>query len=185
MRVPVSTVAYALDGNHYLGHAHRGFAWSDEYGIAVLGGPTSRRLPTDWLELSRWCLRGEKNDGSRQWSRIARELRRETEYTTVVSYSDPSVGHTGALYRACNWWWAPTWHRVVPPPSGFGSWDGMTQQSVKDRWVFALRPDSRRVEILRVEESYVRRFPWSEYREPGGADYKRFCLDYTKGRLPR
>ena len=173
MRVPVSSVAFALDGNHYLGRAHRGFAWSDELGIAVLGPPTSRALPTDWLELSRWCLRGEPNDGSRQWARIVRYLRAETDHATVVSYSDPGVGHTGALYRACNWWWAPTWHRIVPPPTGGGSWDGgKTMQEVKDRWVFPLRRDERRVNLLRLDDSYVRRFPCAEYREPGGADYR-------------
>jgi hypothetical protein len=166
-------VGPTLDRDHYLGRANRGFiAWDDEYGIAVLGRPTSRRLPTDWLELTRWCLRGEPNDGSRQWSRIVKHLRSELSTTTVVSYSDPSVGHTGALYRACNWWWAPTWMRLVPPPSRGGSWDGKTQQDVKDRWIFPLRRDERRVRLLRVDDSYVRRFPWAEYREPGGADWK-------------
>ena len=52
--------------------------------------------------------------------------------TTIVSYSDPSVGHTGALYRACNWLWAPTWHRLQPPPTGCGSWDGKKRSSPKD-----------------------------------------------------
>jgi len=73
------------------------------------------------------------------------------EVTTCVSYSDPSVGHTGALYKACNWQWAPTWHRLKPPPTGNGSWDGQTQQSVKDRWIFRLRPDAQRADILRVK----------------------------------
>jgi len=147
--LPVASVAAFLDERHYLGRAHRGFAWSDEYGVAVLASPTSRHLPTDWLELTRWCLLGVENGGSRQWSRIARFLLAERpDVTTVVSYSDPSVGHTGALYRACNWLWAPTWHRLRPPPTGNGSWrDGVTQ-SVKDRWVYPLRRDERRARIL-------------------------------------
>ena len=73
--------------------------------------------------------------------------------TTVVSYSDPSVGHTGALYKACNWEWAPTWHRLRPPPTGNGSWRDGEQQSVKDRWVFKLAKDARRDEILSVKDA--------------------------------
>ena len=170
--VDVKSVAQALDDNHYLGRARRGRAWSDEYGIAVLASPTSRRLPNDWLELTRWCLRGEPNDGSRQWSRIVKYLRATTDCTTVVSYSDPSVGHSGALYRACNWWWAPTWHRIVTPPTGSGHWGGKSPQAAKDRWVFPLRRDPRRLLLLPIEGSYISRFPWCEYREPGGADWK-------------
>jgi hypothetical protein len=152
--VGVQTVTYYLDANHYLGSTGRGFAWSDEYGVLVLAKPTARRLPSDgtWLELVRWCLVGLPNGGSQQWSRVAKYLRAELPHvTTVVSYSDPSVGHTGALYKACNWSWAPTWHRLKPPPTGNGSWRAGVTSPVKDRWVFELRPDPRRAEILRVK----------------------------------
>jgi len=152
--VPTRTVANFLTARHYLGATGRGFAWSDEYGVLVLAKPTARRLPQDgtWLELVRWCLVGTKNGGSRQWAAVSRWLRSERpEVTTVVSYSDPSAGHTGALYKACNWQWAPTWHRLYPPPTGNGDW-GSGPQSVKDRWVFALRPDARRSELLRVKD---------------------------------
>lgn len=100
MHVPVLTVAHFLDTNHYLGATGRGMAWSDDYGVLVLAKPTSRRLPHDgsWLELSRWCLVGTKNGGSRQFAAVKRWLRAEHPHvTTLVSYSDPSVGHTGAL----------------------------------------------------------------------------------------
>ena len=153
--VPPRSVAHYLDENHYLGATGRGFAWSDEHGVLVLAKPTSRRLPQDgtWLELVRWCLTGERNAGSRQWAVVSRWLRAERpEVTTVISYSDPSVGHTGALYKACNWKWCPTWHRLRPPPTGNGSWQRGKQSSVKDRWVFALRADPRRDEILRVKD---------------------------------
>lgn len=153
--VPVRTVAYYLEQNHYLGATGRGIAWSDEYGVLVLAKPTARRLPQDgtWLELVRWCLVGIPNGGSKQWSQVVKWLRQERrEVTTVVSYSDPSVGHTGALYKACNWRWAPTWHRLYPPPTGNGSWKDGIAQSVKDRWVYVLRPDSRRDELLRVKD---------------------------------
>ena len=154
--VPTRTVAHYLNELHYLGGTGRGWAWSDEYGVLVLAKPTSRRLPQDgtWLELVRWCLVGTPNGGSRQWSRVRRYLLRERrEVTTVVSYSDPSVGHTGALYKASGWEWAPTWHRLRPPPTGNGSWANGEAESVKDRWVCLLRSDSRRDEILRVKDA--------------------------------
>ncbi len=161
--VTVDSVNYELERRHYLGATSRGFAWRDEFGVMVLAPPTSRRLPADWLELTRWCLNGTPNGGSRQWSRVSTWLRENHTCTTVVSYSDPSAGHTGALYRACNWLWCPTWHRLVPPPSGGGSWDGIKRQAPKDRWVFHLRDDPRRNEILGLDETYRRRFPYAIY----------------------
>jgi len=151
-------VAAFLAARHYLGPVARGFAWSDEWGVLVLAKPTARRLPQDgtWLELVRWCLLGLKNGGSRQWKRVARTLKRENPaLTTIVSYSDPSQGHTGALYKASGWMWAPTWHRLRPPPSGNGSWKNGQKQSVKDRWVYTLRADARRDEILRVKDEAI------------------------------
>lgn len=156
MIVPTATVNPFLTARHYLGPTGRGWAWSDEYGVAVWAKPTARMLPQDgtWLELVRWCLLGTPNGGSRQFSRMRKVILSEfPEVTTLVSYSDPSVGHTGTLYKACNWTWAPTWHRLYPPPSGNGSWKSGKQQSVKDRWVYALKPDVRRGEILRVKDS--------------------------------
>lgn len=153
-------VAAFLDANHYLGATGRGIAWSDEYGVLVLAKPTSRRLPQDgtWLELVRWCLIGEKNGGSKQWKRVVRWLRSDhPNVTTVVSYSDPSQGHTGALYRACNWEWRPTWHRLRPPPTGNGEWQTGGGQSVKDRWVYCLRSDAGRDELLRVKDESILR----------------------------
>lgn len=170
-------VAALLDRHHYLGATARGEAWRDDFGAMVFAPPTSRRLPGNWLDLTRWCiLSREKNAGSRQWSAVRRALlERFPQATTVVSYSDPSQGHTGALYRACNWWWAPTWHRLRPPPTGQGSWDGVKQQAAKDRWVFPLRRDARRADLLVAQdESVLRRMPWARYREPGGADYRKF-----------
>jgi len=173
--VPPRLLNAELTANHYLGPAVRGWGWADEFGCMVIARPTSRQLPRHWLEVTRWCLSGERNGGSRQWARVRRWLRHAfPECTTVVSYSDPSAGHTGALYRACNWWWAPTWHRIVPPPTGNGAWGAGAGQSVKDRWIFPLRHDRERVSILRLEGSYIARFPWAEYCEPGGADWRAF-----------
>lgn len=173
----VDTVASMLRTAHYLGPIRRGQAYQDEAGIIVFASPTARNLPNTWLEITRWCIITDlKNAGSSQWARFRRVLLSETDATTLVSYSDPSVGHTGALYRACNWWWAPTWHRLRPPPSGNGSWaTGGGRSGIKDRWVFPLRPDPARVTILRAQdEAALRRYPEAIYREPGGADYKAF-----------
>lgn len=191
--VTVAEVAHVLNENHYLGAARRGFAWSDEFGVMVLGSPASRSLPHDrWIELTRWCLNGTKNGGSRQWARVSRWLyENHPEITTVVSYSDPAVGHTGALYRACNWIWAPTWLRLRPPPSGNGSWQRGKVEAVKDRWVFPLRADDEREDILQVNDaSLKRRMPEAEYREPkfkrgrvvrgtGGGAYKAVIHEIT------
>lgn len=143
-----------LEDAHYLGPSRRAkWVYEDEFGLMVWANPSSRRLPQQtWLELVRWCLLGIRNGGSQQWARVRKQLLIEfPNVTTCVSYSDPSVGHTGALYKACNWIWAPTWHRLKPPPSGNGSWDGVKTQSVKDRWIFPLRDDDTRAEIVRVK----------------------------------
>lgn len=118
--------------------------------------PTSRNLPADgsWLELARWCLTPEAggNAGSRMHKWSLRLLREHfPRVTTLVSYSDPSHGHTGALYRACNWQWAPTWHRLRTPPSGNGDW-GAGAQAVKDRWIFRVKPDLRRDDVLAIDD---------------------------------
>lgn len=175
--VPVRSIAETLATHHYLGPIGRGVAWSDEFGVIVLSAPTSRRIPMSWLELSRWCIVSrEKNAGSKQWARMVRSLRRmRPECTTIVSYSDPGVGHTGALYRACNWWWAPTWHRLRPPPSGNGEWKSGEASGVKDRWVFALRADPGRAAVLMAnDDGLLKRFPWAAFVEGRGADYSTF-----------
>ena len=156
--VSVRAVAEELNQHHYLGATSRGRAWVDEFGLLVLAHPTSRHLPNDWLELTRWCLAGIRNGGSRQWARVRREIPNVwPDATTVVSYSDPAAGHTGALYKACGWVWAPTWHRLAPPPSGNGSWDGKRQESVKDRWYYPVRKDERRESAFALDNNYQRR----------------------------
>ena len=157
---------------HYLGPTTRGQAYAGHLdgvlaAVQVWRAPSSRHLPSDgtWLELSRWCLTpyAGPNAGSRQHGAFVRWVRlHRPDVTTLVSYSDPSQGHTGALYKACNWQWAPTWQRLFTPPTGNGSWDGgRTMQAAKDRWVFVLRPDPRRAEVLRVKDG--------RYVEPSGS----------------
>ena len=163
-----------LAAKHYLGPIKSGGAALCVIGSKVGGDvvacqvwrkPTSRRLPKDgsWLELSRWCLTPDAGDhaGSRN-HRFAVPLLRQAGVTTIVSYSDPSAGHTGALYRACNWLWAPTWLRLRPPPTGNGNW-GTGRQAVKDRWVFHVtKRDPRREKALEIDDpgalrAYLRR----------------------------
>ncbi len=157
-----------LQSEHYLGpltRASLGFAQFDQgemVAVQLWGLPTSRRLPNDgtWLELARWCLTPEagRNAGSRQHAAFIRWLRgNRPDVTTLVSYSDPSQGHTGALYRSCNWVWAPTWHRLSPPPSGNGSWGGGEFQGVKDRWFFPVQPDAEREAICQRVARLVER----------------------------
>ena len=173
-----------LRDRHYLGPVRGGDWYEDADGVLVFDAPTARNLPVHWIELVRWCITGGENAGSAQWARAVRWLRGRSRATTVVSYSDPSVGHTGALYRACGWLWAPTWHRLRPPPTGNGSWTVSKLQSVKDRWIFPLRHDAEREAVLALkDDSLQERFRWAEYRDPrwkrgratgGGGDYARW-----------
>lgn len=167
-----------LAERHYLGPSTRGDVYRDDFGVMVFANPSSRRLPQDrWLELVRWCITNSSaNAGSRQWRGARRWLlKMYPETTTLVSYSDPSAGHTGALYRACNWLWAPTWHRLREPPSGNGAWTYGKRQAVKDRWIFPLHKDTERTALLRVHDESLRvAMPWAEYREGKGGDYRRW-----------
>jgi hypothetical protein len=184
--VSVAEASRVLTGRHYLGPTSKAaFALRDEHGVIVFARPRGRHVPTGWLEVVRWCLVDGK--GSVQWAAALPFLRREFPgCSTIISYSDPSVGHTGALYRACNWLWAPTWHRLRPPPTGNGAWSEDKTQSVKDRWIFPLHPDPDRAAAIVVKDDAVLKLmPWASYREPvwrkgrfdpktGGGDYKRF-----------
>lgn len=157
-----------LASSHYLGPLTSGsliFVGSVEGEIVAAQvwrrNPTARRLPQDgtWLELARWCLTpaAGENGGSRMHRHAVRWLKREVPAaTTLLSYSDPSQGHTGALYRSCNWVWRPTWHRILPPPTGNGCWSEGERQEVKDRWVFVLKPDARRQELLSIKYETAR-----------------------------
>ncbi len=166
------SVGSLLDANplllaaHYLGPVRSGgstlvvIGSRDSAVVAaqVWRKPTSRHLPNDgtWLELSRWCLTPEagSNAGSRHHRAAVRLIKqRFPAVTTLVSYSDPSAGHTGSLYRAANWLWAPTWLRLRPPPTRQGAWRPDSRQEVKDRWVFLLGKDERRAELLDPKDS--------------------------------
>ena len=183
-----SSVDEVLLRHYYLGPSRRAsLVYRDDIGVLVFAAPASRRLPRSWVELARWCILDHRHGtGTQQWSRVRRWLIDQSPATTVVSYSDPSVGHTGTLYRAAGWLWAPTWHRLRTPPTKNGAWAHGKQQAVKDRWVYPLRPDASRPRYLEVkDEALIKAFPWASYREPrwkhghpllssGGADYQRW-----------
>lgn len=174
---------------HYLGPSTRGETYRDDYGVMVFANPSSRRLPQErWLELVRWCIVSvEANAGSRHWRAARRWLiKRFPDVTTIVSYSDPSHGHTGALYRASNWLWAPTWHRLREPPSGNGAWTDGERQAVKDRWIFPLHKDTEREGLLAVNDaSILRHMPWAEFREGRGGDYRRWLASSSSASARR
>lgn len=157
-----------LDRTHYLGSrgSRARLVYTDAHGVIVFSGPASRRLPRTWLELSRWCIL-PGGVGSVQWRSALRWVRqRAPACTTIVSYSDPSVGHTGALYRACGWRWAPTWHVLRPPPTGNGMRGGR-RQSPTHRWVYLLALDDARGDALALRDpTLARRWPRAGYREP-------------------
>lgn len=145
---PLSSVGFVLVAEAPSGEIVAGQAWRT---------PTARHLPNDgsWLELSRWVLTPQAGRwaGTRFHSRAIKLIRRlSSTATTLVSYSDPSAGHTGALYRAGGWAWCPAWHRLRPPPTGGGAWADEEQQAVKDRWVYPLRPDERREQVLAIRD---------------------------------
>jgi hypothetical protein len=152
-----------LSRHHYLGPLHSGARMTivglrsgEPVAAMMWKHPTSRRLPSDgsWLELARWCLTPDagENAGSRMHKWAVRLIRQYLpDVTTLVSYSDPAQGHTGALYRACNWQWAPTWLRLRPPPGGHGDW-GTGRQEIKDRWVFCLAADPIRSAVLAIDD---------------------------------
>lgn len=161
-----------LEREHYLGPlkgARLAIAGHND-GELVAGmiwrRPTSRRIPPDgsWLELSRWCLTpaAGPNAGSRSHAASVRLIKEhQPGVKTLLSYSDPSAGHRGELYRACNYLWIPTWHRLRPPPTGLGSWDGVKSQAVKDRWLYPLRRNPQVPELVSVRDpGAIRR--WTE-----------------------
>jgi len=63
--------------------------------------------PTDVLELDRFCIRPKwqvKNLASKIMSKVIGLVKNDfPEIVILISFSDPSQGHVGTLYRASNW----------------------------------------------------------------------------------
>lgn len=76
-------------------------------GVVTVGRPTSPTHPQDGsvLELSRFHLLDccPKNSESRVLSLVKRAVERDSDAIVMISYSDPSQGHTGTIYKAAGW----------------------------------------------------------------------------------
>ncbi|MCS7301442.1 MAG: DUF4338 domain-containing protein [Fimbriimonadales bacterium] len=105
-----SEVRAFLDAHHYLGgrgvpiYKHALGVWA-EYtlvGVGVFGRPCARQeCRPDTLELRRYCLLDSlpRNAESYCLSRMLRWLKARG-YRRVITYADPSQGHTGGIYKA-------------------------------------------------------------------------------------
>lgn len=74
-------------------------------GVAVYGDPTSIHYNgTNTIELRRLCLIDDtpKNTESYFIGRTLRWMKKNTEYSKVLSFADPNHGHQGIIYRASN-----------------------------------------------------------------------------------
>lgn len=73
-------------------------------GGAVIGKPRHEKVYTDAVEIRRMACLDEcpKNTESFFLSKILWYVKKKTEYKSVLSYADTSVGHTGTIYKAAN-----------------------------------------------------------------------------------
>ena len=69
-------------------------------GVIVIGTPCSRvRMKDGYLEVTRLCAAGAPKNAASYLLGHATRWAKQHGYR-LVSYSDPSVGHTGTVYRA-------------------------------------------------------------------------------------
>lgn len=73
-------------------------------GVAIFGTPTSKKYNGVALELKRFCLSkgAPKNTCSWFMSKCIGLLTKKG-IKKIITYADPSVGHEGGMYRACNY----------------------------------------------------------------------------------
>lgn len=102
-----------LRAYHYLGHVT---AWKAAFGllsedndleldgVVVIGLPLSRVLMgRGYLEIRRLCVRtGAPKNSCTRLLGYATRWSAKHGYRKVVSYADPSQGHTGTIYLAAN-----------------------------------------------------------------------------------
>ena len=119
--VSIRRIAYRdgqllLSQYHYLGTAPKGsiyygLFWKDcLIGVCSFGRGANKNLSSgvggEALELTRLCIVdwAPKNSASYFISKSMKLLRNERpNIQYLVAFSDPNVGHTGGVYRACNW----------------------------------------------------------------------------------
>ena len=111
-----------LEGWHYLGkapnstnHFYGLFAGNVVVGTCTFGRGANKHMPWNCLELSRlytpdWVGKGNgqkqncNNVGSFFLARAISLLKKERpDIETLIAYSEPSAGHSGHIYKACNW----------------------------------------------------------------------------------
>jgi len=100
---------------HYTRSAPPGYVVALEFldlhgqriGGMLLGRPTSREIDADlWLELTRMYFVDEApaNTESQSLAAMRKWIRKWLpQIKGLLAYSDPTVGHTGGIYRADNW----------------------------------------------------------------------------------
>lgn len=76
-------------------------------GVAIYGQPIGRNSVNHYgnvIELRRLCLidKARYNSESFFIAKTIKWLKMNTNYTAVLSYSDPNVGHSGTIYKASN-----------------------------------------------------------------------------------
>jgi hypothetical protein len=108
-------------------------------GAMLLGCPNARALPSPpWLELTRMIFLNEmpRNTESHALGMMRRHVRKWLpDIRMLLAYSDPSVGHTGTVYRADGWVQFGTTKRDA---TGWGSRPGRRaggSTSQKLRWL--------------------------------------------------
>lgn len=95
---------------HYLKSLPRGtkrmytLHWNNKLiGVATFGSPVGRGYPPTTTELKRFVLLPDLPTNSASWflSRCLKMLAC-SEFTEVLSYADPGMGHEGIMYKAAN-----------------------------------------------------------------------------------
>ena len=108
-KVPNDLLRDMMLNKHYLKTMPRGCKYV--YGLynngALIGGcmighPVGANVEKNTLELKRFYLEPdcEKNTASWFMSRCIRDLKNITK--NIITYADPREGHTGVIYKACN-----------------------------------------------------------------------------------
>lgn len=131
-RVTYAQTKIFLDLYHYLGKGRGGICygvWLNDklIAVAVFSPPLRQNTAAQFdmtdqsiRELSRLCvhpLYRKKNLLSWFLSRVVQQL----PCQMVVSYADTTMGHTGAVYKACNW----QFHHEVPGDYHYLDSDGI------------------------------------------------------------
>lgn len=117
-RAANSKISNFIKRNHYSKSVSRGNKYvftlliaGKLRGVATFGTPVGRRCQEMYstgkgeiLECKRFCLapRAPKNTASWFMAKCIKQLKRQSNIETVLSYADPEAGHEGTMYKASN-----------------------------------------------------------------------------------